>query len=166
MTRTGPGRRRSRCFECWSQSLSARSQGKRVSSPKKRQLPDCGSVSGKRARTCLDPGCPDPHCRNIQRRSATEFALDQTAKPAYRPPNSWHCLSRWRPRWGNRLVYDPVRCFGSKPDSILATAFIKLKSKPKASDARLISSIGVPVGISFSESRTVSAGFLSGGISE
>src|SRR6266404_5701204 len=51
----------------------------------------------------------------------------------------------------NRPIYDPVRCLGSKPDSILATAFMKLKSRPKASEARLISSTGVPTGVSLSD---------------
>src|SRR5262249_16532523 len=60
----------------------------------------------------------------------------------------------------------PGRRLGSKLDSIRATALIKLKFKPKASDGRLISSIGVPTGMLFSELRTISAGFLSGGTSE
>src|SRR6478672_10319580 len=59
----------------------------------------------------------------------------------------------------NRPIYDPVRCFGSKPDSILATAFMKLESRPKASEARLISSTGVPAGVSLSEFKTIGAGF-------
>ena len=54
-------------------------------------------------------------------------------------------------------------CLGSKSDSILATASIKLKSKLNASAARLISSIDVPTGIFLSVSKTMSAGFLSGG---
>src|ERR1700682_2369985 len=63
----------------------------------------------------------------------------------------------------NRPIYDPVRCLGSKPDSILATAFMKLKSRPKASEARLISSTGVPTGVSLSERKTIAAGFSAGG---
>ncbi len=49
---------------------------------------------------------------------------------------------------------------------ILATAFMKVKSRPKASDASLISSTGVPTGMSCRDSSTTSAGFLSGGVSE
>src|SRR5256885_910130 len=56
-------------------------------------------------------------------------------------------------------MYDPVRCFGSKSDSIFAIVVIKLKSKPKISDARLISSRGVPVGTPFRDSKTISFAF-------
>src|SRR5258706_13661653 len=63
-------------------------------------------------------------------------------------------------------IYDPVRCLGSKPDSILATAFMKLKSRPKASEARLSSSTGVPTGVSLSDLKTISAGFSAGGSSD
>ena len=66
----------------------------------------------------------------------------------------------------NRPIYDPVRCLGSKPDSILATAFMKLKSRPKASEARLISSTGVPTGMSLNELKTIAAGFSAGGSSD
>src|SRR5262249_543702 len=55
----------------------------------------------------------------------------------------------------NSPIYDPVRCLGLKPDSILATAFMKLKSRPKASEARLISSTGVPTGVSLNELKTI-----------
>ena len=48
----------------------------------------------------------------------------------------------------------------------LATAFMKLKSRPNASEARLISSTGVPIGMSLSERRTISAGFSAGGSSD
>src|SRR2546429_9213953 len=66
----------------------------------------------------------------------------------------------------NRPIYDPVRCLGSKLDSILATAFMKLKSRPKASEARLISSTGVPTGMSLNEFTTICAGFSAGGSSD
>ena len=49
---------------------------------------------------------------------------------------------------------------------VKATVFIKLKSRPKASAARLISSSGVPTGVSFSDAKSISAGFFSGGSSE
>jgi hypothetical protein len=65
----------------------------------------------------------------------------------------------------NRPMYDPVRCFGLKSDSIFATVLIKPKSKPNASDARLISSRGVPIGTPLRDSNTTSAGFLAGGSS-
>src|SRR6202047_1427693 len=74
-------------------------------------------------------------------------------------PNSY--LLSW-----NSPIYDPVRCLGSKPDSTLATAFMKVKSRPKASDARLISSTGVPTGMSLSERNTIAAGFSAGGSSD
>jgi hypothetical protein len=51
---------------------------------------------------------------------------------------------------------------GLKPDSILATAFMKFGSRPKASAARLISSTGVPTGMSLNERKTISAGTLLG----
>src|SRR3954464_14306941 len=66
----------------------------------------------------------------------------------------------------NSPIYDPVRCLGSKPDSTLATAFMKVKSRPKASDARLISSTGVPTGMSLNERKTIAAGFSAGGSSD
>jgi hypothetical protein len=43
---------------------------------------------------------------------------------------------------------------------------MKLKSRPKASEARLISSTGVPTGTAFIVFRKASAGFSAGGISE
>ena len=55
---------------------------------------------------------------------------------------------------------------GVEPDSILATAFMKLKSRPKASEARLISSTGVPTGVPLSDLKTIAAGFSAGGSSD
>ena len=49
---------------------------------------------------------------------------------------------------------------------ILATASMKVTSRPNASAARLTSSRGVPFGISFSARDTVSAGASGGGTSE
>jgi hypothetical protein len=43
---------------------------------------------------------------------------------------------------------------------------MKLKSRPKASEARLISSTGVPTGVSLSEFKTIAAGFSAGGSSD
>ena len=51
-------------------------------------------------------------------------------------PNSW--LLSWK-----RPIYEPVRCLGSKLDLNFATAFRKVKSSPKTSATRLISSTGV-----------------------
>ena len=60
----------------------------------------------------------------------------------------------------------PGALLGIKPGFILATVFMKVKSRSRRSDARLISSMGVPMGISLSEASTVSAGFCGGGTSE
>jgi hypothetical protein len=59
-----------------------------------------------------------------------------------------------------------VRFFGLKSDSILATAFMKFKSKPNASAARSISWTGVPSGTLRNAAKAILAGFSDGGISE
>ncbi len=52
---------------------------------------------------------------------------------------------------------------GLKLDSIFAIVSMKVKSSPSIPDTRLISSTGVPDGMSCRESRTVSAGLVSRG---
>src|SRR3954447_78598 len=60
----------------------------------------------------------------------------------------------------------PGALLGVETGLDLGHPFMKLKSRPKASDARLISSIGVPTGMSLNERKTIAAGFSAGGSSD